>query len=77
MAQRIHVMFDAHAHDGKVWCVRSGNSWHRVKAAYLTGPARTVYSGPRARQPRAYLAGVGRVRVAQDVAYVSLQASRA
>lgn len=44
-----------------VWCVRRGNRWTRLRAVDVQIPLQTVYRGPRSAQPRAYLAGHGRL----------------
>ncbi len=67
---RVWLMFDAHATDGRVWCVREGNAWHRVRSVEVNAPMVTAYRGPRAKQPRAYLAGRGRVQIVTDHAIV-------
>ena len=56
------LCFDAHATDGLVWAVRAGRRWLRARDVVSTNLTwTTVYRGPTAPQPRAYLRGAGRV----------------
>ena len=60
--QTLWLCFDAHAADGLVWAVRAGRTWLRAAVVETDGIEwMTVYRGPRARQPRAYLRGAGYV----------------
>lgn len=61
-ARSFILCFDAHSATGRVWAVRVGRTWRTTRDVRCTVPLKTVYRGPSARQPRAYLAGVGRVR---------------
>lgn len=69
MAQ-LWICFEAHQSDGQVWAVREGNQWHRAREIRSTIPLTTVYRGPDAPQPKAYLRGVGVVRRRDDVVYL-------
>ena len=60
-AQTLTLCFDAHRPDGKVWAVKVGRRWHNVKHLDIFVPMFTVYLGPKARQPRAYLRATGRL----------------
>ena len=62
------LCFDAHARDGNVWAIREGNTWHRVASIDARVPLRTVYRGPKAKQPRAYLRGQGVVTMHRGTA---------
>lgn len=71
MTRRLTLCFEADAPDGLVWALRVGRTWHRARAVWLEGVTlQTVYRGPRARQPRAYLTGFGRVHWRGHVAEV-------
>ena len=60
--QTLWLCFDAHAADGLVWAVRAGRTWLRAAMVETDGMDwTTVYRGPTAPQPRAYLRGAGRV----------------
>ncbi len=50
------------AEDGHVWLVRSGRKWLTAKRVKVDIDMETVFKGPNARQPKAYLRGVGVVR---------------
>lgn len=56
------LCFEAHRADGKVWAVRQGRVWRLTKLVSVHVPLSTVYVGPAARQPKAYLCGTGVVR---------------
>jgi hypothetical protein len=60
------LCFEAHRKDGRVWAVRQGRGWRLTRAVDVLVPTNTVYRGPQARQPRAYLEGIGVVRGNQD-----------
>lgn len=52
------ICFEQHSRDGRVWSVRFRGKWRTAKS--VTIDARhaeicTVYRGPKARQPRAFL----------------------
>ena len=47
--------------EGKVWAVAVGNRWHTCRRVICNVPIHTVFKGPKARQPKAYLRGTGRV----------------
>ncbi len=53
------VCFEAHADDGYVWAVRHRGRWSRWRQVSITAPSVSVYRGPTARQPRAYLQMTG------------------
>ncbi len=50
------------AKDGAIWAVRTGRRWLTAKTVHIGIDMETVFKGPRARQPKAYLTGVGIVR---------------
>lgn len=57
------LCFDAHRADRKVWSVRVGaRGWRCAEFVQVRVPVETHYRGQDARQPRAYLYGVGVVR---------------
>lgn len=58
---RVLICFDAHAKHKRVWAVRVGAKWRTTKHVVCDVPTFTVYRGPCARQPRAYLLGYGKV----------------
>ena len=47
------------APDGRVWAVRSGRQWLTAHTVRLQIEMQTVFRGAHARQPKAYLEGVG------------------
>jgi len=51
---------------GRVWLVRARGKWLTARAVQIEVPVTTVFRGPKARQPKAYLQGVGRVRRRRD-----------
>jgi hypothetical protein len=56
------LCFEGHRVDGWVWAVRVDgrrHRWHFAREVSLLAPTLTRYQGPTAREPRAYLAGVG------------------
>ncbi len=53
------LSFDDHHADGEVWCVRVGDTWMNAHTIHCDVQITTVYKGPHAEQPRAYLVGVG------------------
>lgn len=65
MADRVPFVlcFEAHRPDGAVWAVlreaepREDGPWEFFAAVDMQVPAMTVYRGPQAAQPRAYLMG--------------------
>lgn len=53
------ICYEATRPDGVVWAVKYGRQWHTTQAIELRGlTLATVYNGPTARQPRAYLKGL-------------------
>lgn len=57
-AMKVWICFEQHAHDGRVWSVRFRGKWRTVKSVTIDArqaQIETVYRGPKARQPRAYL----------------------
>lgn len=57
-AMKVWICFEQHAHDGRVWSVRFRGKWHTTKSVTidaLRADITTVYRGPNARQPRAYI----------------------
>lgn len=59
------------AKDGKVWAVRSGRRWLTAKRVYTFVQMTTVFKGITARQPKAYLEGVGVVRRYHDALMIT------
>lgn len=57
------LCFEAHHRDGRVWAIRHRNRWIRAKRVKVSADHVTVYRGPEARQPRAYLAFLEPVKV--------------
>lgn len=51
------LCFEAHRADGRVWAVYFKRRWRLAPLVNVMVPVRTVYCGPKARQPRAYLEG--------------------
>lgn len=60
------LCFEAHRGDGRVWAVRQGRVWRLTRSVEVQVPTSTVYRGPTARQPKAYVYGVGVVRGDDD-----------
>lgn len=61
--QKVIVCIDRFdAKDGRVWGVRTGRKWLTAKTVHVWIDMETVFKGPTARQPKAYLEGVGVVR---------------
>jgi len=56
------LCFEAHRADGRVWAVRQGRVGRLTKMVEVQVPTSTVYRGPTARQPKAYMYGVGVIR---------------
>ncbi len=50
------------ARDGAIWAVRSGRTWLNARIVNVEIQMETVFKGPHARQPKAYLTGIGVVR---------------
>jgi hypothetical protein len=42
-----------------VWCIRTGGKWLNARTIDVQVPTTTVFRGRSARQPKAYLEGVG------------------
>ena len=63
---KLWLCFDHHGRDGKVWAVREGNTWHRLRHVRVMLPMETVYRGPQSQQPKAYLVAEGRLTVKGD-----------
>lgn len=59
MSQRFILCFDAHRCDGLVWSVKQRNKWVSAKTVVVNVPIQTVYRGPDARQPKAFMEGCG------------------
>lgn len=60
VGRRVIVCIDRFdAADGRVWGVRSGGKWWAAHTVLIEVPMMSVYLGAAARQPRAYLEGVG------------------
>ncbi len=51
-----------HAPKGRVWAVKQGRRWRLAAEVVVQVPVETVFRGPDAKQPIAYLQGVGVVR---------------
>ncbi len=49
------LCFEAHRKDGKVWSIRHNGTWSHWARVVCEVPMLTVYKGPKAKQPRAYL----------------------
>lgn len=64
----VWLSFDSHASDGQVWSIRAGRTWHRAADVRIHIPMQTVYKGPQAKQPKAYLKGQGTCAIRQGVA---------
>lgn len=61
---RWKVCYEATRADGRVWAVQAGRQpWVLTPHVSILAPSETVYRGPTAKQPRAYLTGNGRVFV--------------
>ena len=56
------LCFDALRADCAVWSVRTGGKWLNASSVVVDVPIETVYKGATARQPRAFMRGVGVVR---------------
>lgn len=59
---RFWICFEAHRQDLQVWSIKWGRyGWMTGERLSISGRGRlqTVYRGPHARQPRAYLRGDG------------------
>lgn len=52
------LCFDNHKADGKVWCVKWKGAWRCAGMIQCFVPLSSVYKGPMARQPKAYLQGL-------------------
>lgn len=48
--------------DGRIWAIRAGNKWITAHTVNVWIDMETVFKGPTARQPKAYLEGYGVVR---------------
>ena len=64
-------VFWAHVHylsepKGRVWAVQTGGKYLIAKAINVLVPVETVFKGPDAKQPKAYLKGKGVVRKHRD-----------
>lgn len=54
------LCFEAHGEKhGRVWAVKHGKTWTHATEVRVLVPTRTVYRGPTAAQPKAFLAGIG------------------
>lgn len=49
--------------DGRVWAVKIGAKWFTAHTVHVWVDVETVFKGKNARQPKAYLEGVGVVRM--------------
>lgn len=63
--------FDASRFAGDIWTIRQHNRNCYVKRVVCEVPLVTIYRGHEARQPRAYLKGIGVVRIQQGHAIIS------
>lgn len=71
------VCFEAHAKTGNVWAVRYRGKWHTTAQVYICAPCYTVYKGPKAKQPKAYLAGHGHmVKTPHSIALLPVPEAR-
>ena len=66
MPQKVKVRpfilcYEATREDGIVWALRWGVKWFYAREVDIRVPVHTVFRGPKARQPRAYLRGHGRL----------------
>jgi hypothetical protein len=57
--------------DADVWTIHQDGYNRHVKAVDVRVPVRTVFRGASASQPRAYLRGIGSVRIEKGVAVIS------
>jgi hypothetical protein len=48
--------------NGRVWCVRTKGQWINASRVVVNVPTVTIFRGPTARQPKAFLEGIGEVR---------------
>jgi hypothetical protein len=46
---------------GRVWAIETGKRYLTAREVRVSIPLETVFRGPTARQPKAYLRGKGRV----------------
>lgn len=53
------LCFEANAADGRVWAVKVDHVWRLAREVSVLVPMLTVYRGPHARQPRAFMVGEG------------------
>lgn len=56
------LCFESHraaAHDGSVWAVKHGKNWVHAREVCVLVPTLTVYRGASAKQPKAFLTGIG------------------
>lgn len=58
------ICFEAHNRrkNGRVWAVKQGSRWRMAREVSILVPTLTVYKGADAKEPKAYLQGVGVVR---------------
>lgn len=55
------LCYEATREDGIVWALRWGVKWFYARHVTLNVPVQTVFKGVKARQPRAFLRGRGRL----------------
>lgn len=54
------LCYEATCQTGLVWAVKWGRTpWRTAKYVQVDMPMTTVFRGPKAKQPKAYLRGVG------------------
>jgi hypothetical protein len=53
------VCFEGHGHAAGAWSVKTRQNWIHADEISILVPVLTVYKGPTAPQPRAYLTGFG------------------
>lgn len=53
------LCFESHKPDGLVWSVQQSRKWHAAESVRVLVPTVTEYRGKDARQPKAYLKGMG------------------
>ena len=67
------LCYEATVQSRRVWAVRVGRKWRTTRMVEVNVPMVTVFLGPQARQPKAYLRGVGVVRGNVNVLRIDAQ----
>lgn len=57
--------------NGWIWSVRVGNKWLNATNVQVNVPMVTVFRGVQARQPKAFLTGVGVVRQTGSMIFIT------